>query len=172
MRFSEGRKGVCRDYPPDLDLRQVSRASEGRGHQLESNSNLGSSWRPSRRTGAVGRISGPRLETPAAVGGTASMKDFVWRRIPHRLRRASSPPGRLVKYKADLGTRGSPLESSKAERASRPGANNDCNPPAEGPGLGEGKRATNWSRIRRWSGRASCRGPKRGLGSSRSRYTA
>jgi len=70
--------------PPDLDLRQVPRASEGRGLQLESSSNLGSSWHPWRRTGAVGRISGSRLEAPAAVGGTASMKDLVGRRIPHR----------------------------------------------------------------------------------------
>ena len=54
-------------------------------------------------------------------------------------RRASSPPGRLVKYKADLGARGSPLKDSKAERAARPVVNDDCNPPAEGPGLGEGK---------------------------------
>jgi hypothetical protein len=36
-------RSVC---PPDLDLRQVPRASEGRGHQLESSSNLGSSWHP------------------------------------------------------------------------------------------------------------------------------
>ena len=37
------------------------------------------------------------------------------------LRRASSPPGRLVKYAADLGTRGSPLEDGKAaERCQRP----------------------------------------------------
>ena len=55
------------------------------------------------------------------------------------LRRAYSPPGRLVKYKADLGARGSPLKNSKAERAARPVVNDDCNPPAEGPGLGEGK---------------------------------
>src|SRR5208283_2637553 len=55
------------------------------------------------------------------------------------LRRASSTPGRLVKYKADLGARGSPLKNSKAERAARPVVNDDCNPPAEGPGLGEGK---------------------------------
>ena len=206
--------------PPDLDLRQVPRASEGRGHQLESSSNLGSGWHPWRRTGALGRVPCPRLKAPAAVGGTSSMKDLVRCRTAHRrvrsdlvapvleprqggaegtvlerdelvrkslivedadeallhgdaampancaepganvvvvapfevvlaelaaliadgvLRRASSPPGRLVKYKADLGTRGSPLESSKAERASRPVVNNDCNPPAEGPGLGEGK---------------------------------
>jgi hypothetical protein len=38
--------------------------------------------------------------------------------------------------------------------------------------IGRRKRATNWSRIRRWSGQRWCRGPKRGLGSSRSRYTA
>jgi len=199
--------------PPDLDLRQVPRASEGRGHQLESSSNLGSSWHAWRRTGAVGRISGPRLEAPAAVGGTASMKDLVGRRIPHRrvwpdfvvpaleprqgsaegavlerhhfvcktfffegadealldgdaampancaepganvvvvapfevvlaelaaliadgvLRRASSTPGRLVKYKADLGARGSPLKNSKAERAARPVVNDDCNPALSG----------------------------------------
>ena len=55
------------------------------------------------------------------------------------LRRASSTPARLVKYKADLGARGSPLKNSKAERAPRPVVNDDCNPPAEGPGLGEGK---------------------------------
>jgi hypothetical protein len=36
------------------------------------------------------------------------------------LRCASSPPGRLVKYKADLGARGTPLKNSKAERAARP----------------------------------------------------
>jgi hypothetical protein len=29
-------------FPPDLDLRQVPRASEGRGPQIESSSNLGS----------------------------------------------------------------------------------------------------------------------------------
>jgi hypothetical protein len=57
-------RSVC---PPDLDLRQVPRASEGRGHELESSSNLGSSWHPWRRTGAVGRISGPRLEAVVAT---------------------------------------------------------------------------------------------------------
>jgi hypothetical protein len=41
-------------------------------------------------------------------------------------RRASSPPGRLVKYNADLGARGSRLETSKAERAARPVVNYDC----------------------------------------------
>jgi hypothetical protein len=60
----------------NLDLRQVPRASEGRGHQIESSSNLGSGWHPWRRTGAVGRISGSRLEAPATVGWTASMKDL------------------------------------------------------------------------------------------------
>jgi hypothetical protein len=74
-------RSVC---PPDLDLRQVPRAPEGRGHQIESSSNLGSSWHPWRRTGAVGRISGSRLEAPAAVGGTASMKDLVGRRVGDR----------------------------------------------------------------------------------------
>src|ERR1017187_5753404 len=74
-------RSVC---PPDLDLRQMPRASEGRGHQIESNSNLGSSWHPWRRTGTLGRVPGPRLEAPATVSGTTLMKDFVWRRIPHR----------------------------------------------------------------------------------------
>ena len=74
-------RSVC---PPDLDLRQVPRASEGRGHELQSSSNLGSSWHSWRRIGAVGRISGSRLEAPATVGGTASMKDFVWRRAGDR----------------------------------------------------------------------------------------
>src|ERR1017187_4901853 len=68
----------------NLDLRQVPRASEGRGHQIESRSNLGSSWHLWRRTGAVGRISGSRLEAPAAVGGTASTKDLVWPRVDDR----------------------------------------------------------------------------------------
>jgi hypothetical protein len=210
-------RSVC---PPDLDLRQVLRASEGRGHQIESISNLGSSWHPWRRTGAVGRISGSRFEAPAAVGGTASMKDLVWRHIGDRgvrpdfvvpaleprqgeaetavlerhhfvckalffegadealldgdaampansaepcvnvvvvapfevvlaelaaliadgvLRRASSTPGRLVKYKADLGARGTPLENSKAERTARAVVNDDCNPLAcLGQDLGNG----------------------------------
>jgi hypothetical protein len=44
--------------PPDLDLIQVLRASERRGHHLESSSNLGSGRHPWRRTGALGRISG------------------------------------------------------------------------------------------------------------------
>ena len=49
-------RSVC---PPDLDLRQVPRASEGRGHQFESSSNLGSGWHPwRRRTGALGRVPG------------------------------------------------------------------------------------------------------------------
>jgi len=74
-------RSVC---PPDLDLRQVPRASEGRGQQIESSSNLGSGWHPWRRTGALGRVPGSRLEAPATVCETASMKDFVWRRIPHR----------------------------------------------------------------------------------------
>jgi hypothetical protein len=74
-------RSVC---PPDLDLRQVRRASEGRGQQLEASSNLNSGGYPWRRTGTVGRVSGSRLEAPATVGGTASMKDFDWRRIPHR----------------------------------------------------------------------------------------
>ena len=74
-------RSVC---PPDLDLRQVLRASEGRGHQIESSSNLGSGWHPWRLTGALGRVPGSRLEASAAVGGTASMKDLVGRRIPHR----------------------------------------------------------------------------------------
>jgi hypothetical protein len=34
-------RSVC---PLDLDLRQVPRASEGRGHHIESSSNLGSGW--------------------------------------------------------------------------------------------------------------------------------
>jgi len=74
-------RSVC---PLDLDLRQVPRASEGRGHQIESRSNLGSGRRPWRHTGAAGRISGSRLEAPATVGWTASMKDLVWRRIGDR----------------------------------------------------------------------------------------
>src|ERR1019366_3488555 len=71
-------------FPPDLALRQVPRASEGRGHQIESSSNLGSGWHPWRRTGALGRVPGSRLEAPATGSGAASMKEFVWRRIPHR----------------------------------------------------------------------------------------
>ena len=74
-------RSVC---PPDLDLRQVLRASEGRGHQIESSSNLGSGWHPWRLTGALGRVPGSRLEAPATVSGTASMKDFVWRCIGDR----------------------------------------------------------------------------------------
>jgi len=74
----------CSVYPPDLDLRQVPRASEGRGHQCESSSNLGSGRHPWRRTGALGRVPGSRLESPATISGTASMEDFVWCRIPHR----------------------------------------------------------------------------------------
>src|ERR1017187_8146579 len=74
-------RSVC---PPDFDLRQVPRASAARGQQIESSSNLGSSWPSWRRTGAVGRISGSRLEAPATVGGTASMKDFVWPRVDDR----------------------------------------------------------------------------------------
>ena len=52
-------RSVC---SPDLDRRKLPRASERRGHQLESSSNLGSGRHPWRRTGAVGRISGARLE--------------------------------------------------------------------------------------------------------------
>ena len=74
-------RSVC---SPDFDLRQVPRASEGRGHQIESSSNHGSGWHPWRRTGALGRVPGSRLEALATISGTASMKDFVWRRIPHR----------------------------------------------------------------------------------------
>ena len=74
-------RSVC---PPDLDLRQVPRASERRGHQLESSSNLGSGRPPWRRTGALCRISGSRLKAPAAVGGTSSMKDLVRRRTADR----------------------------------------------------------------------------------------
>jgi hypothetical protein len=55
------------------------------------------------------------------------------------LRCASSTPGRLVKYKADLGARGTPLKNSKAERAARPVVNDDCNPLAcLGQDLGNG----------------------------------
>jgi hypothetical protein len=60
-------RSVC---PPDLDLRQVPRASEGRGHQNESSSNHGSGWHPWRRTGALGRVPGSRLEAPATISRT------------------------------------------------------------------------------------------------------
>lgn len=74
-------RSVC---PPDLDLRQVPRASERGGHEIESSSNLGSGWHPWRRTGALGRISWSRLEAPATADGTASMKDLAWRCIGER----------------------------------------------------------------------------------------
>ena len=54
----------------NLDLRQVPRASEGRGHQNESSSNHGSGWHPWRRTGALGRVPGSRLEAPATISRT------------------------------------------------------------------------------------------------------
>jgi hypothetical protein len=82
-------RSVC---PPDLDLGQVPRAAEGRGHQIESSSYLGSGWHPWRRTGAMGRVPGSRLEAPATMSGAASMKDLVWRRIPHRRVRPNFVP--------------------------------------------------------------------------------
>jgi hypothetical protein len=69
--------------PSNFDARQVPRTSERRGHEVESRSNLGPSRRPGRRTGALSWVPGPRLEAPAAVGGTASVKDFVRRRTAH-----------------------------------------------------------------------------------------
>jgi hypothetical protein len=68
----------------DLDLRQVASASERRGHEVQSRSNLGPGWHPWRRTGALRRVPCPRLKAPAAVGGTSSMKDLVRCRTAHR----------------------------------------------------------------------------------------
>jgi len=192
-------RSVC---PPDLNLRQVPSALEGRGHQnrVELQSWLGlapvaprrcpwpdiwvsarsacGGWRddvderPRRcRVGDRGMPAGPRCTSPRTAPGKcrnrcagktpiSCAKTFFFegadepllhgrcchagqlrrtgreRRVvaPFEvvlaelaaliadgvLRRASSTPGRLVKYKTDLGARGSPLENSKAERASRP----------------------------------------------------
>jgi len=68
----------------DLDLREMPRASEWLGHQLESRANLGPGRRPWRRTRALPRVLRPRLKTPAAVGGSSSMKDLVRRRTAQR----------------------------------------------------------------------------------------
>jgi len=67
-------------YPPDLDPRQVLGASEWRGHEVESRSDLGPGRHPWRRTGTLRRVPGSRLEAPAAVARAASMKDLVRRR--------------------------------------------------------------------------------------------
>src|ERR1017187_2097288 len=56
------------------------------------------------------------------------------------LRRAFRAPRRLVKHNADFVGRRSPFESCKAEGAPRPVVDDDGNPPAERPGLSEGKR--------------------------------
>jgi hypothetical protein len=74
-------RSVC---PPDLDLRQVPRALERRGHELQPLSNLGSRRRPWCRTGALRRVPRPRFKAPAAVGGTLPMKDLLRRRTAHR----------------------------------------------------------------------------------------
>jgi hypothetical protein len=68
----------------DLDLRQVPGASEWRGHEVESRSDLGSSRHPWRRTGALRRVPGSRLEAPPAVGRSSSMKDLIRRRAAYR----------------------------------------------------------------------------------------
>jgi hypothetical protein len=68
----------------DLYLRQVPRPSERRGHEVESRSNLGSSRHPWRRTSAFRRVPVSRLEAPAAVGRTLSMKDLIRRRATYR----------------------------------------------------------------------------------------
>src|SRR5208283_700017 len=60
--------------------------------------------------------------------------------VAHRvLGRASSTPGRLIKHNADLLGCRSPLEGCKAEGAARPVVDDDGNPPAERPELGEGE---------------------------------
>jgi hypothetical protein len=74
--------------PSDLDLRQVRRAPERRGHEVQSRSNLGPGRRPWCRTGTLRRVPRPRLKAPAAVGGTSSMKDFIRRRTAHRRMRS------------------------------------------------------------------------------------
>jgi hypothetical protein len=55
-------RSVC---PTDLDLRQVPRASERRGHEVQSRSNLGPGRRPWGRTGAL-----RRCDTIPLVDGT------------------------------------------------------------------------------------------------------
>jgi hypothetical protein len=70
--------------PSDLDLRQMARASERRGHEVESRSNLGPGRRPWRRTDALRWVPGPRLEAPAAVDRSSSMEDLIRCRAAQR----------------------------------------------------------------------------------------
>jgi hypothetical protein len=67
----------------DLYLRQVPSASEWRGHEVESRSDLGSSRHPWCRTSALGRVPVSRLEAPAAVGRSSSMEDLIRRRAAY-----------------------------------------------------------------------------------------